>query len=108
MLHFNGLEPIDFKGRLCEPKIDAEKKLRLQEISFETEEKARIADDILASCFDEDFAKDFIRNKLSNADKEVIRTYLTSGETGLNRLSEATNGAIEKYITREIEGQNNG
>lgn len=107
MLHFNGLEPIDFKGKLCEPKIDAEKKLRLQEISFETEEKARIADDVLASCFDEDFAKDFIRNKLSNDDKIVLKTYLVGGETGLNRLSKATEGAIEQYVTRALkDGEN--
>ena len=107
MLHFNGLEPIDFKGRMCEPKIDAEKKLRLQEISYETEEKARIADDILASCFEEEYAKTFIREKLSNDDKIVLKTYLTSGETGLNRLSKATDGAIEKYVTRALEGEAN-
>lgn len=107
MLHFNGLEPIDFKGHMCEPKIDAEKKLRLQEISFETEEKARHADDVLASCFEEDFAKDFIREKLSTDDKTVIKTYLLGGETGLNRLSKATDGAIEKYITRAVEGAEN-
>lgn len=108
MLHFNGLEPIDFKGTMCEPKIDAEKKLRLQEISFETEEKARKADDVLASCFDEDYAKNFIREKLSTEDKVVLKTYLTSGETGLNRLSKATDGAIEKYITRAMEGKLDG
>ena len=106
MLHFNGLEPIDFKGKLCEPKIDAEKKLRLQEISFETEEKARIADDVLASCFDEEYAKTFIKEKLSVDDKVVLKTYLTSGETGLNRLSKATDGAIEQYITRAMESGN--
>ena len=103
MLHFNGLEPIEFKGHLCEPKIDAEKKLRLQNISFETVEKTREADDILASCFDEDFAKSFIREKLSVDDKLVLKTYLVSGETGLNRLSKATDGAIEKYIARALE-----
>ena len=108
MLHFNGLEPIDFKGKLCEPKIDAEKKLRLQEISIETGEKARIADDVLASCFDDDYAKDFIREKLSTDDKIVLKTYLTGGETGLNRLSKATDGAIEEYITRAMEGKLNG
>ena len=106
MLHFNGLEPIEFKGHLCEPKIDAEKKLRLQNISFETVEKTREADDILASCFDEDFAKSFIREKLSTDDKLVLKTYLVSGETGLNRLSKATDGAIEKYITRALESAN--
>lgn len=103
MLHFNGLEPIDFKGKLCEPKIDAEKKLRLQNTSFETTEKAMQADDVLASCFEDDYAKDFIRTKLSVADKQVLKTYLVGGETGLNNLSRATDGAIEKYITRALE-----
>ena len=102
MLHFNGLEPIDFKGHMCEPKIDAEKKLRLANISFDTAEKVREADDILASCFEEDFAKSFIREKLSVDDKVVLKTYLTNGETGLNRLSKATDGAIEQYITRAL------
>lgn len=102
MLHFNGLEPIDFKGHMCEPKLDAEKKLRLQNASFDTAEKIREADEILASCFEEDFAKSFIREKLSTDDKVVLKTYLTNGETGLNRLSKATDGAIEKYITRAL------
>lgn len=102
MLHFNGLEPIDFKGHLCEPKIDAEKKLRLANIKFDTAEQTREADDILASCFDDDFAKNFIRDKLSTDDKVVLKTYLVGGETGLNRLSQATEGAVEKYIERAL------
>lgn len=104
MLHFNGLEPIDFKGHLCEPKIDSEKKLRLSTIKFETSEQIQNADDVLASCFEDEFARNFIREKLSTEDKVVLKTYLTGGETGLNRLSKATDGAIEKYITRALEG----
>lgn len=107
MLHFNGLEPIDFKGKLCEPKVDAEKKLRLQNAKFDTEANIRTADDILASCFDEDYAKDFIREKLSTDDKVLLRTYLVGGETAVNRMSEVTNGAIEEYIKRAME-ENNG
>ena len=102
MLHFNGLEPIDFKGHQCEPKIDAEKKLRLANIKFDTAEQTREADDILASCFDDDFAKTFIREKLSADDKVALKTYLVGGETGLNRLSQATEGAVEKYIERAL------
>lgn len=105
MLHFNGLEPIDFKGHLCEPKIDAEKKLRLSNIKFDTTEQIKEADEILASCFEDEFAKSFIKEKLSNDDKMVLKTYLVSGETGLNRLSKATDGVVEKYITRALEGK---
>lgn len=103
MLHFNGLEPIDFKGHLCEPKIDAEKKLRLSSTNYDTVENANEADELLASCFEDEFAKNFIKTKLSVDDKVVLKTYLTGGETGLNRLSRATDGAIEKYITRAME-----
>lgn len=104
MLHFNGLEPVDFKGHLCEPKIDAEKKLRLATIKFGTTEQIAAADDILASCFEDEFAKTFIREKLSTDDKQVLATYLTRGETGLNLLSQTTEGALEKYITRALDG----
>ena len=107
MLHFNGLEPIDFKGKLCEPKLDAEKKLRLSTINFKTEEQIKEADEVLASCFDEEYAKNFIKEKLSTDDKIVLRTYLCNGETGLNRLSNVTEGAIEKYINRALEGETN-
>lgn len=103
MLHFNGLEPIDFKGKMCEPKMDVEKKLRLSNTKFETAEQIREADEILASCFDEEYAKDFIKNKLSTDDKMVLKAYLVGGETAVNRLSSVTEGAIEKYITRALE-----
>ena len=107
MLHFQGLEPIDFKGHLCEPKMDAEKKLRLSNIKFETLEQISEADDLLASCFDDEFAKSFIREKLSVDDKLVLKAYLVGGETALNRLSKATDGVVEQYITRalgEVDG----
>lgn len=103
MLHFNGLEPVEFKGKLYEPKLDAEKKLRLSAVKFKTQEEISESDSVLCSCFEEEEAKEFIRTKLSSEDKQVLATYLASGETGLNRLSEITNGAIEKYITRELE-----
>ena len=103
MLHFNGLEPIDFKGKECTPKVDTEARLRLNTIKFGTEAEIREADDVLASCFDEQYAKDFIRTKLSPDDKEVLRTYLAGGETGLNRLNDITNGAVDKFVKRAIE-----
>ena len=80
--------------------------MRLSNIKFDTAEQIQEADYILASCFDDEFAKSFIREKLSTDDKVVLKTYLTGGETGLNRLSKATDGAIEKCITRAMEEGN--
>ena len=99
MLHFNGLEPIDFKGKMCEPKVDTEARLRLNVIKFGTEAEIKEADEVLSSCFEEQYAKDFIRKK------EVLRTYLVGGETGLNRLNDITSGAISKFIKREMENE---
>lgn len=104
MLHFNGLEPIDFKGKMCEPKVDTEARLRLNMLKFGTEAEIKEADEVLASCFEEQYAKDFIKKKLTPDDKEVLRTYLVSGETGLNRLSDITSGTIERFIKRELNG----
>lgn len=105
MLHFNGIEPVDFGGKLYEPQLDAEKKLRLSEVKYDTDADTAQSDATLASCFLEPEAGEFIRTKLSNDDKLVLATYLSAGETGLNRLSKATDGAIEKYIERAINGQ---
>ena len=106
MLHFNGLEPIDFKGKMCEPKVDNESRLRLNMLKFGTEAEIKEADEVLAGCFEEQYAKDFIRKKLSPDDKEVLRTYLVGGETGLNRLNDITSGAISRFIKRELENDN--
>lgn len=103
MLHFNGLEPIDFKGKMCTPKVDTEARLRLNTIKFGTESEVKEADEVLGSCFTEQYAKDFIREKLSPDDKEVLRTYLVGGETGLNRLNDITSGAVEHYITQAVK-----
>lgn len=107
MLHFNGLEPIDFKGKLCEPKVDNEKKLRLANVKFATYEQEEASTEVLCSCFDDDYARDFIRNKLSTDDKQVLATYLRGGETAINNLSKATDGMIEKYVQRAVEEGNN-
>ena len=103
MLHFNGLEPIDFKGKECTPEVDTEARLRLNTIKFGTEAEIKEADEVLASCFKDQYAKDFIKEKLSPDDKEILRTYLASGETGLNRLNDITNGAVDKFVKRAIE-----
>ena len=103
MLHFNGLEPIDFKGKECIPKVDTEARLRLNTIKFGTEAEIKEADEVLASCFEEQYAKDFIRTKLSPDDKEVLRTYLAGGETGLNRLNDITHGAVDKFLNQAVE-----
>lgn len=80
-LSFNGLQPVDFGGRNCEPKINAELQLRLGNIRNFNEE----ADDVLASAFpnDYDYVRDFLRNRMTTIEKETLQVYLIGGDTGL-------------------------
>lgn len=104
MLKFNGIEPVEFGGVAYTPKpIDAERRLRLAEVSYETSEKSARSDDTLAECFEDEKAKAFIREKLSPDDKSILAVYLGQGETGLNRLNDATNQAIERFIERSAK-----
>ena len=105
MLHFQGLEPIDFKGHLCEVKADQELKLRLRSIPSVDEGADEKLTELLVQCFEDDFAKDFVKTKLSLEDKMIIAAYIAGGETAVNRLSKATDGAIEKRIERAIGGE---
>lgn len=107
MLHFNGIEPVDFHGTLYTPKIDAEKRLRLSQVNYSTEAKATESDDAICACFEDEKAREFIRTKLSPQDKNVLATYLYGGETAVNQMSDVTDKAIEKYIERaDLRGEN--
>lgn len=101
MLHFNGLEPIDFGGKECKVIADQELKLRIRAINGHIDSNDQLTD-LLVQCFDDDYAKDFVRNKLSWDDKVVVAAYISGGETAVNRLSRATDGAIETYLERAI------
>lgn len=107
MLHFNGLEPIDFGGTECAIKADEELKLRLRAVKTSEPDVNQKLTDLLVQCFEDDYAKQFIREKLSIDDKLVIAAYIAGGETALNRMSKATDGAVEAYITRSMEGAAN-
>lgn len=109
MLHFNGIEPVELGGVKYKPTIDAEKRLRLSQVDYSTINKAAESDDAICACFEDEKAQKFIRERLTPDDKIVLGTYLNSGETGLNRLSDATNKAVEKYIERVgLGGSENG
>ena len=106
MLHFQGLEPVDFRGKQYEPKIDTAKRLRLQMAKpYGNDQDLEAAKNAVADCFDEPEAKEFIRTKLSADDIQVLAVYLSRGETGLNRLNDMTTGAVEKYIDRTLDGK---
>lgn len=94
-LSFNGLEPVNFGGRDCTPKINAELKLRLAQLKEYNDN----ADEILAEAFpdDENYVLKFLREKMTTLDKQTLHVYLIGGETMvakiLNQIDETLKGA---------------
>lgn len=93
-LSFNGLEPVRFGGRDCTPRITTEIKLRLEQIKAYDDN----ADDVLASAFpdDENYVRDFLKNKMTAMDKERLHAYLYGGETLLNTLLDGVKEVMKK------------
>lgn len=89
-LSIDGLEPVSFGGKTCEPKIDAEIKLRLAEIKNYDE----TSDEVLAMAFpkDEKFVAEFIKNKMTVLDKQKLHAYLLGGDIMVATLMEKIKG----------------
>lgn len=103
MLKFSGIQPVQFGAKDCTPsQINAETKLRLERISFETEASTKKADEVLAACFpdDEAFVLDFIRDKMTTVDKQILRAYLTGGERAVQLLEETMKQSIVSKIEK--------
>lgn len=94
-LSLNGLEPVEFKGRVCRPFINAELRLRLTEIKNYGDS----ANDILASAFPDD--EEYVRNFLKNApaiEKEILHAYLVGGDTATKAVIDSLESGIRKTM----------
>lgn len=96
-LSFEGIQPVEFGGRACTPKIDAEIKLRLSSIS-DYDDKA---DDVLASAFpdDEKYVRKFLKDKMSTMDKQMLQAYLIGGPSALDMVQKQIDEAFKKGIS---------
>lgn len=92
-LSFNGLEPVEFGGKDCTPKLDTEIKLRLSQIKDYNES----ADEVLASAFpkDEAYVKEFLKDKMTVFDKQTLHAYLLGGETMVKSLLNKIEGVVD-------------
>ena len=83
-LSFNGIEPVSFGGKECTPKINTELKLRLSKINEYNDD----TDDVLASAFpeDEEYVKTFLKDKMTNVEKQMLHVYLIGGEMMVNKI----------------------
>jgi hypothetical protein len=92
-LSIDGLEPVSLGGKPCVPKIDAEMKLRLTQIKSYDES----ADETLAMAFpnDEKYVADFIKNKMTVIDKEILHAYLLGGDTMVSTVMNKIEGVMQ-------------
>lgn len=92
-LSIDGLQAVSFGGKPCVPKIDAEMRLRLAEIKNYDES----ADETLAAVFsnDEKYVLDFIKNKMTLLDKQILHAYLIGGDTMVATVMDKIKGVVE-------------
>lgn len=99
-LKFDGIQPVEFGGRDCAPKVNTEQRLRLQNLEFATEADSEKADKLLAECFpdDEDYVARFLNEQMTPFEKQQLRAYLVAGARGVRVIDESVANAVNKAI----------
>lgn len=92
------VEPVDFGGKECMPKIDAETKLRLSQIKNYDETSILV----LASAFpdDESYVRDFLKD-MSMLEIQELHAYLIGGARMVEILREQFKKAFDSAMGGE-------
>lgn len=84
------LEAISFGGLVVEPKLDVEKRLRLQNIKFEEIDVAGMKEaiEVIASCFGDkaEEVKEFISSSMDISQIVRLQVYLIGGDEMLAKM----------------------
>jgi hypothetical protein len=108
-LKIAGIEPVEFGSRNCKPRLDADKRLRLSQLKYDTDTNRAKANEVIASCFpdDEEFVLDFLRNEISETDRQLLALYLRGGQTAIDAYQKAYNQLMEEALAKaKTEGEN--
>lgn len=94
-LNLQAIEPVNFGGKECTPKIDAETKLRLSQIKEYNEKDCKV----LASAFpdDEDYVLEFL-GKMATIDIQTLHAYLIGGPTMVESMLKSVDRELENAI----------
>lgn len=108
-LSFDGLQPVGFGGRECKPRIDAELRLRIQNIKQGADE-AQI-NNLLAKAFpeDEDYVREFLDKQMTPFEKQQLQAYLIAGAGGIRMLDQTLANmltAIQAKSQERAEAEN--
>lgn len=103
-LSFDGIQPVAFGGRECEPKVNTELRLRLQGLKLDTEANIEKANKYLAEAFpsDEDYVLDFLKEKMTPFEKQQLCAYLVAGPRGIRVIDESIGNAINGAMKEQI------
>lgn len=104
-LKFSGLQPVEFGDKAYKPILDADKRLRLSQIKFDTKSATEKAEEVMASCFGDDSAivLDFIRSEMAPIEKQLLSIYLQQGERGLEAYKEAYSKLMAEQLSKAAE-----
>lgn len=100
-LKIAGIEPVEFGDRKCKPQMDADKRLRLSQLKFETKNDLAKAAEQIARCFpdDENYVREFLENNAGVQDFQLVVMYLRGGQQALDTYQ----AAYEKLIAEAVE-----
>lgn len=106
-LNFQGLAPVTFGGRDCKPKMDAEMRLRVQNLKMTNVEKVA---DVFAECFpdDEDYVRDFVKEQMSSFEHRELQLYLTQGAQAAKEIRDAIRDSIKESMSKKVNEASEG
>lgn len=99
-LNLSAIEPVNFGGKECTPRINTETKMRLSAIK-EYDKKAQEA---LASAFpdDEEYVKEFL-SRMATVDMQVLHAYLLGGPTMVESIREKIKNVVAEAENKEAK-----
>ena len=92
-----GLDAIQFGDLKVVPKLDVEKRLRLQNIKLDDANGIKEAIKVIASCFDDkaDDVEEFINQYMGLNDIARLQVYLVGGDSMLEQVDKKIQGVID-------------
>lgn len=92
-----GLDAIKFGDITVVPKLDVEKRLRLQNIKLEDVAGIKEAVNVISSCFEgnEDEVKAFINEYMGLSDIARLQVYLVGGDSMLEQVDKKIQGVVD-------------
>lgn len=104
-LNFSGLQPVTFKGKECQPKLDAETRLRVQTLKTEKSGDLKHAAEVLCEAFpdDKEYVRDFIENEMSVYEVSELQVYLAHGAKAAKEISDSIKEAMKESIGKAVK-----